>query len=374
MYKDTNEDFDYDDEDENDSEVECEEPNFNDSREITKCSIDLLSCPGDGKFGTISNAWREGNTPVQRSKQSKAFIGRSSVNEIKDVNTKTSVTDESSTLTTKTTSPVNSTPGKRSFLQKACTFLDNACHDSPKEQHLSSSRQNSGNDEDVPSAKDEDIENKSSSSLLSKLFNGNKKEKGDSLKKKKQSLPRNTTSNELPNYMKPTLAKTKKERKNSKGEGKLTKDQKDTNVEGVESSVIKLKPLEHGDVSREIIQSQSVQPVHIDLSREPISHSLIQACTERTQEEAEQLLQGFKRVSLDDALDDNVRQELLSQLSEAAVRTSDTLSLLFSQERIATATTLSRNQNSSKESRFQKQPSSIHFQEFDDGLEAEGLR
>merc|ERR1712142_271521 len=241
---------------------------------------------------------------------------------------------------------------------------------------LSLSRQDFGNDEDMYRAKDEDTKNKSSSSLLSKLFNGNKKEKGDSLKKKKQSLSRNTTSNELPNYMKPTLAKSKKERKNSKGEGKLIKDQKDMNVEGIDSNGIKLKSLdlEQGDVSREIIQSQSVQPVHTDLSREPLSHSLIQACTERTQEEAEQLLQVFKRVSLDDALDDNVRQELLSQLSEAAVRTSDTLSLLFSQERIATATTLSRNQNSSKESRFQKQPSSIHFQEFDDGLEAEGLR
>merc|ERR1719347_816045 len=105
---------------------------------------------------------------------------------------------------------------------------------------------------------------------------GNKKEKGDSLKKKKQSLPRSTTSNELTNYMKPTLAKSKKERKNSKGERKLIKDQKDTNVEGVDSNVIKLKPLEHGDVSRELIQSQSVQPVHSDLSREPLSHSLIQ--------------------------------------------------------------------------------------------------
>merc|ERR1712025_1514138 len=180
------------------------------------------------------------------------------------------------------------------------------------EQQLSSSGQDSGNDEDIT--------NKSSSSLLSKLFNGNKKEKGDSLKKKKQSLPRTTTSNELPNYMKPTLAKSKKERENSKGEGKLIKDQKDTNVEGVDSNVIKLKPLEHGDVSRELIQSQTVQPVHSDLSREPLSHSLIKACTERTQEEAEQLLQVFKRVSLDDALDDNVRQESLSQLSEAAVR------------------------------------------------------
>merc|ERR1712240_796633 len=186
-----------------------------------------------------------------------------------DVNTKTSVTDESSTSTPNTTSPVNSTPGKRSFLQKACTFLDNTSQDSPKEQQLSSGRQDSGHNEDVPRAKDEDIKNKSSSSLLSKLFNGNKKDKGDSSKKKNQSLPRTTTSKELPNYMKPTLAKSKKERKNSKGEGKLIKDQKDMNVEGIDSNGIKLKSLdlEQGDVSREIIQSQSVQPVHTDLSR-----------------------------------------------------------------------------------------------------------
>jgi len=373
MYNDTNEAFDYDEDENDDSEVECEETNFNENREIVKCSIDLLSCSGDGKFGTISNAWREGNTPVQRSKQSKAIVGTISVNEIEDVDTRTSLTEECSTSTTITTTPVNSTPGKRSFLQKACTFLDNACHDSPKEQQLSSSRQDSGNDEDVPRAKDEDIKNKSSSSLLSKLFNGNKKEKGDSLKKK-QSLTRNTTSNELPNYMKPTLAKSKKERKNSKGEGKLTKDQKETNVEEVDPNAIKLKPLEHGDVSREISRSQSVQPAHTDLSREPLSHDLIQACTERTQEEAEQLLLVFKRVSLDDALDDNVRHELLTQLSEAAVRTSDTLSLLFSQEHIATAATLSRDQISAKENRCQRQPSSNHFQEFDDGLETEGLR
>ena len=74
------------------------------------------------------------------------------------------------------------------------------------------------------------------------------------------------------------------------------------------------------------------------------------------------MLQVFKRVSLDDALDDNVRQELLSQLSEAAVRTSDTLSLLFSQEHIATAATLSRNQISANENRFQSQTSSNHIQ------------
>ena len=70
------------------------------------------------------------------------------------------------------------------------------------------------------------------------------------------------------------------------------------------------------------------------------------------------MLLVFKRVSLDDALDDNVRHELLTQLSEAAVRTSDTLSLLFSQEHIA----VSRNQVSAKETRFLRHPGSNHFQ------------
>ena len=40
----------------------------------------------------------------------------------------------------------------------------------------------------------------------------------------------------------------------------------------------------------------------------------------------------YKRVSLDDALDDNERRDLLSQLSEGAARASNSLSLLKGQD------------------------------------------
>ena len=40
----------------------------------------------------------------------------------------------------------------------------------------------------------------------------------------------------------------------------------------------------------------------------------------------------YKRVSLDDALDDNERRDLLSQLSEGAARASNSLSLLKDQD------------------------------------------
>ena len=66
----------------------------------------------------------------------------------------------------------------------------------------------------------------------------------------------------------------------------------------------------------------------------------------------------YKRVSLDDALDDNERHELLSQLSEGAARASDSLSLLKGQDdrsqgEIATSAMYTINQYLSKQNNLQ---------------------
>ena len=76
---------------------------------------------------------------------------------------------------------------------------------------------------------------------------------------------------------------------------------------------------------------------------------------------ADQLVLVYKRVSLDDDLDDSLREELLTELSEGASLTAATLSLLHnsqddrSQGEIATAAMATINQFLAKQS-HQHQP------------------
>ena len=81
---------------------------------------------------------------------------------------------------------------------------------------------------------------------------------------------------------------------------------------------------------------------------------------------ADQLVIVYKRVSLDDALDDNERRELLSQLSEGAARASNSLSLLKGQDdrtqgEIATSAMHTINQYLAKQSNLHDN-SKRHFQ------------
>ena len=78
------------------------------------------------------------------------------------------------------------------------------------------------------------------------------------------------------------------------------------------------------------------------------------------QEAADDLVKLYKRVSLDDDLDDTLRGELLTQLSAGAANTAGTLRLVYgederSQGEIATAAMASINQFLSKQS-HQNQP------------------
>jgi len=98
----------------------------------------------------------------------------------------------------------------------------------------------------------------------------------------------------------------------------------------------------------------------VDVTRAPLSRQLAQRCGAKMQEAADDLVKLYKRVSLDDDLDDTLRGELLSQLSAGASNTAGTLRLVYgederSQGEIATAAMASINQFLAKQS-HQHQP------------------
>merc|ERR1719233_2318525 len=195
------------------------------------------------------------------------------------------------------------------------------------------------------------------------MLRGSKKEKGDSLKKKRRHVPQDKACDDVPNYMKPTLAKSKKEKVTVKGDVKANQDQ--DAVDKIETSKDGVGEIKAN--SEESPRKNFVEATPVDMSREPLSHSLVQACSDKIQEVAEQLVVVYKRVSLDDALDDNERHELLSQLSEGAARASDSLSLLKGQDdrsqgEIATSAMYSINQYLSKQNNLHGNYKR-HFQE-----------
>jgi len=92
----------------------------------------------------------------------------------------------------------------------------------------------------------------------------------------------------------------------------------------------------------------------VDVTRAPLSRQLAQRCGAKMQEAADDLVSLYKRVSLDDDLDDALRSELLSQLSAGASSTAATLKLVCGEEGrsqgdIATAAMASINQFLSKQ-------------------------
>merc|ERR1719305_1540294 len=70
----------------------------------------------------------------------------------------------------------------------------------------------------------------------------------------------------------------------------------------------------------------------VDVTRAPLSRQLAQRCGAKMQEAADDLVSLYKRVSLDDDLDDALRSELLSQLSAGASSTAATLKLVCGEE------------------------------------------
>merc|ERR1740137_400282 len=134
--------------------------------------------------------------------------------------------------------------------------------------------------------------------------------------------------------------------------------------EKVTSDIRKIEPLEEQIVqpstSEDRISEEEIEAVDefvnneedlapLDVSMEPLSHELVMTCTAKMQQAAEQLVLVYKRVSLDDALDDSRREELLTQLSEGAAHSAESLALLHSQDvrsqgEIATAAMATINQ------------------------------
>jgi len=97
----------------------------------------------------------------------------------------------------------------------------------------------------------------------------------------------------------------------------------------------------------------------VDVTRAPLSRQLAQRCGAKMQEAADDLVKLYKRVSLDDDLDDTLRGELLSQLSAGASNTAATLRLVYgederSQGEIATAAMASINQFLTKQTHHQQ--------------------
>jgi len=70
----------------------------------------------------------------------------------------------------------------------------------------------------------------------------------------------------------------------------------------------------------------------VDVSRAPLSRQLAERCGAKMQEAADDLVKLYKRISLDDDLDDTLRGELLSQLTAGASLTAGTLRLVTGDE------------------------------------------
>merc|ERR1740137_417560 len=134
--------------------------------------------------------------------------------------------------------------------------------------------------------------------------------------------------------------------------------------EKVTSDIRKIEPLEEEIVqpstSEDSISEEEIEAVDefanneedlapLDVSMEPLSHELVMTSTAKVQQAVEQLVLVYKRVSLDDALDDSRREELLTQLSEGAAHSAESLALLHSRDvrsqgEIATAAMATINQ------------------------------
>merc|ERR1719508_160167 len=118
-----------------------------------------------------------------------------------------------------------STPEKKSFLQKACSLVDISIQDSPKTSFSNLMRRGSGDNELISDKLNSSLNNsnnpgtKGSSATVSRLGQHRKmladmKRERDEAQKKTSQQPRKIESlkQEVPNYMRSTMAKSKKEK------------------------------------------------------------------------------------------------------------------------------------------------------------------
>merc|ERR1719318_1458265 len=339
---------------------------------------------------SISNAWREGSTPIQLKRQTCNIQKTMMDNKLTRMRGKSSENLDfipAQALGFKhklandvpAKSPViTSTPERKTFLQKACSLLEIG---SPMSPQISSLRRGSG-DSDPPngsnsgtvSGKIEDNNGHAIPSRLGlhkKMLAEVKREKVEILKNSNSQPPLKDRTNhdDVPNYMKSTLAKSKKEKVSSTDAGGSKGKSRFYNQEAGKSSNLRragsretLLSAEDGCEARNVecnndgtvaMSSKEFEPAESDvhnITRGRLSHELVQACAAKMQAAADQLVLIYKRVSLDDDLDDSLREELLTELSEGASQTAGTLTLLHnsqderSQGEIATAAMATINQ------------------------------
>merc|ERR1719154_1059686 len=187
------------------------------------------------KSSSISHAWREGNTPVQLKKQTRNMQKMMMTNKMNCLKSGQSIDNLSAIpgkskldLELSLTSPHNfvrksSTPEGRTFLQKACSLLDISSPDTPQRKLNSSQRRRGSCDSELP---EDGVNNalntfdksgtKDGPTAVSRLEQHKKmlaKSKNERNKKpSKQSINKDNVIQEVPSYMRLTLAKSNKEK------------------------------------------------------------------------------------------------------------------------------------------------------------------
>eukprot|EP00092_Neocalanus_flemingeri_P017101 GFUD01018496.1.p1 GENE.GFUD01018496.1~~GFUD01018496.1.p1 ORF type:complete len:1358 (+),score=414.33 GFUD01018496.1:48-4121(+) len=365
------------------------------------------------KTSTISNAWREGNTPVQLKRQTRnlqKMMVDNKLNSWKGSQSRENLSSSpaqlpkfdpklASELSTRSTqvSPVSNKPEleQKPLLQKSSSLLDISNINSPPNKKLSSFLRRGSGDSELPTGKIsrtlnkyDNLGNKESPTIVSKLEQHKKMladVKRDRLETQKnasnlQQVKKAILNQEVPNYMRSTLAKSKKERVNTVHDDQRKKcsDQQavlERKLKRVDSSEELDSEEEIGTSINGVLHSRRISIESkeglvstmgaCDVSKAPLSDELIKSCAANVQAVSDQLVLVYKRVSLDDDLDDSLRTELLSELSAGASQAAATLRLVYdgddrSQGEIATAAMATINQFLAKQSNLEQYPMSAN--------------
>merc|ERR1712096_27334 len=311
-------------------------------------------------------------------------------------------TDELTTKSPQKSAVSTSTPERKSFLQKACSLLDISNQASPKTSFSNLLRRGSGDNELISDKLSSSLNNsnnpgtKDSSATVSRLGQHRKmladmKRERVEAQKKTSQLPskKENLKQEVPNYMRSTMAKSKKEKVIVSGP--IVKKKKSKSLDQQAASDVNLK---RADYSEELSSEEdtgktkdpmlnrtyyeehlvSAETEALDVTKARLSHELAKSFADKVKAAADQLVLVYKRVSLDDDLDDSLRVELLSELSSGASEGAGTLRLVHredgrSQGEIATAAMATINQFLVKQSNLSE---SHHFQDLVGNLTKEG--
>eukprot|EP00092_Neocalanus_flemingeri_P025169 GFUD01027295.1.p1 GENE.GFUD01027295.1~~GFUD01027295.1.p1 ORF type:complete len:1347 (-),score=391.76 GFUD01027295.1:88-4128(-) len=361
------------------------------------------------KTSSISNAWREGNTPIQLKRQTRNLQKMLVDTKLNSLKGSPGIDDLSSfpaqslkfnsklandlSLRSPQMSPVSFTPEQNTLRQKSCSLVDVSNLNSPPHNKLSSFKRRGSGDSELPTSKMScslnkfDIPGTKESRAAVSRIEEHKKMlevvRRDRVEAQNmassQPVKKDILNKEVPNYMRSTLAKSKKEKGSKKksissdqqaalGRKLKTTDSSEesseeeigTSMNGVTCSRLNKFRYDEGFVSSKMAA--------FDVSKAPLSDELIKSCAANVQAVADQLVLVYKRVSLDDDLDDNLRMGLLSELSGGASQAAAKLRLVYdgddrSQGEMATAAMATINQFLAKQSNLEQYPMSAQVQQ-----------